>query len=165
MCYHVAPASSRASARCPVVWDLNSCSILPKLLARAVPISIVCNVYAERCNPNRECKLSHPKVPSENGSVAEKKGKWTAALHALSDEERQLFKNLDGEKPALGILQNVLAATLKKKEDCLRKRRKVRIPGREIVIHNVLDKLSAWVTKFIVHRTGICTNATANSCW
>ncbi|EFY94771.2 Ankyrin repeat-containing domain protein [Metarhizium robertsii ARSEF 23] len=88
-------------------------------------------------------------VPSENGSVAEKEGKWTAALHALSDEERQLFQNLDAEKPALGILQYVLAATLKKKEDCLRKRRKVRIPGREIVIRDVLDKLSAWVTKFI----------------
>jgi hypothetical protein len=103
-------------------------------------------------------------VPSENGSVAEKEGKWTAALHALSDEDRQLFKNLDAEKPALGILQDVLAATLKKKEDYIRKRRKVRIPGREIVIRDVLDKLSAWVTKFIVRRTGICTNATANSC-
>ncbi|KFG88057.1 putative ankyrin repeat-containing protein [Metarhizium anisopliae] len=88
-------------------------------------------------------------APSENGSVAEKKGKWTAALHTLSDEERRLFKNLDAEKPALGILQDVLAATLKKKEDCLRKRRKVRIPGRDIVIRDVLDKLSAWVTMFI----------------
>lgn len=103
-------------------------------------------------------------APSENGSVAEKKGKWTAALHTLSDEERRLFKNLDAEKPALGILQDVLAATLKRKEDCLRKRRKVRISGREIVIRDVLDKLSAWVKKFIGHRTGICTNATANSC-
>ncbi|KAK9443482.1 Ankyrin repeat-containing domain protein [Metarhizium brunneum] len=88
-------------------------------------------------------------VASQNGSVAEKEGKWTAALHALGDEERQLFKNLDVEKLALGILQDVLAETLKKKEDCLRKRGKVRIQGREIVIRDVLDKLSACITKFI----------------
>ncbi|QLI65362.1 uncharacterized protein G6M90_00g001560 [Metarhizium brunneum] len=49
----------------------------------------------------------------------------------------------------LGILQDVLAETLKKKEDCLRKRGKVKIQGREIVIRDVLNKLSACITKFI----------------
>lgn len=94
---------------------------------------------------------------SEDGSVAEKQGKWAAALRALSDEDRQLFENLhlDAQKPALSVLQDVLAATNEKKEECVKKRIKVKIKGREIVIRDVLDKISAWVTKFIVRRPNI----------
>jgi hypothetical protein len=72
---------------------------------------------------------------------------WTAAASELSPEERK-YVELDGS-PGLDVLNEILAATETKKNECLEKRwRYVNKKGEVVVIRDLMDKLLAWVEKF-----------------
>lgn len=47
------------------------------------------------------------------------------------------------------LLQDVLDATLEKKEECKKKRWKVTIKGKQVILRDVLEKMAVWVNKFI----------------
>jgi len=77
---------------------------------------------------------------------------WDTALKSLSDEDLAAFElagrgNIDN--PRLTV-DDALTAALSKRDECLKKRWKVRVKGKTIVLRDVLDKLTTWIQKFIV---------------
>lgn len=77
--------------------------------------------------------------------------RWTIAIEALDGGERELLLSLlhDTCSP-LNAVKDVLAATEQRKAECLKKRWKVKINGRDLVVRDILDKISSWATKFLV---------------
>jgi hypothetical protein len=53
-------------------------------------------------------------------------------------------------------VNQVLQAANSKKDECLKKRWKISLKGRTIILRDVLEKVAAWVNKFIastpIHR-------------
>lgn len=90
---------------------------------------------------------SGEKEASEGKSAS----RWAEALQRLSKEDQTQFelaqKGIDDPK---SILSNVLTATNKRKEECMKKRWKLVIKGQTIIIRDILEKLSNWVQKLLV---------------
>lgn len=79
---------------------------------------------------------------------------WVAALEQLSREDRERFTLADtAGKDMRLILTDVLKAANEKKSECMKKRWKVTINGREIVLRDVMEKISTWVDKILVSTT------------
>ncbi|PTB68604.1 hypothetical protein BBK36DRAFT_49405 [Trichoderma citrinoviride] len=76
--------------------------------------------------------------------------RWAKALQKLSKEDQAQFelasKSIDDPK---SVLSNVLVATNKRKEECLKKRWKLSIKGQTVILRDVLEKISAWVQKLL----------------
>lgn len=76
---------------------------------------------------------------------------WDTALEGLYQEDLAALKlasrSIDNLKPALN---DVLAAALEKRDECLKTRWKVRAKGKTIVLRDVFDKRTIWIRKFIV---------------
>lgn len=93
--------------------------------------------------------LSAPgeKEDSEGRSAS----RWAEALLRLSKEDQTQFElaqsGIDDPK---SVLSNVLTATNKRKEECMKKRWKLVIKGQTIIIRDVLEKLSNWIQKLLV---------------
>ncbi|KAL6792575.1 hypothetical protein GGI42DRAFT_364041 [Trichoderma sp. SZMC 28013] len=89
---------------------------------------------------------SGEKEASEGKSAS----RWAEALQRLSKEDQTQFelaqKGIDDPK---SILSNVLTATNKRKEECMKKRWKLVIKGQTIIIRDILEKLSNWVQKLL----------------
>ncbi|KAI0856607.1 hypothetical protein F4860DRAFT_398338 [Xylaria cubensis] len=86
-----------------------------------------------------------------NGASTSQTGsKWEQALQRLRKEDQEHFNavNKSTDTP-LEVLDGVLAAVSKRKEDCLRKRWNTVVDGRTIYIRDVLEKISVWVKKLI----------------
>lgn len=90
---------------------------------------------------------SDEKEASEGRSAS----RWAEALQRLNKEDQTQFelaqKGIDDPK---SVLCNVLAATNKRKEECMKKRWKLVIKGQTIIIRDILEKLSTWVQKLLV---------------
>lgn len=93
---------------------------------------------------------SGEKEASEGRSAS----RWAEALQRLSKEDQTQFelaqKGIDDPK---SVLSNVLTATNKRKEECMKKRWKLVIKGQTIIIRDILEKLSTWVQKLLVYIT------------
>lgn len=77
--------------------------------------------------------------------------RWAEALQRLSKEDQTQFELAQkGIDDPISILSNVLTATNKRKEDCMKKRWKLVIKGQTIIIRDILEKLSNWVQKLLV---------------
>lgn len=77
--------------------------------------------------------------------------KWAEALQRLSKEDQTQFELAQkGIDDPISILSNVLTATNKRKEDCMKKRWKLVIKGQTIIIRDIVEKLSNWVQKLLV---------------
>ncbi|KAM7197300.1 hypothetical protein V8F33_005728 [Rhypophila sp. PSN 637] len=87
--------------------------------------------------------------PGKQTQPTEPKDKWAAALDILSAEERERFVFAKGtsERDPRDVLADVLAAANEKKEECMRRRWKLVIKGRSIILRDVLEKISVWVSK------------------
>lgn len=85
------------------------------------------------------------------GTVHVHNDKWAAALDRLSasDQKRFDLAAVRGRTPQ-DVLTDILAATNKMKDDCMKKRWKVTLKGRTIILRDVLEKITVWVTKFKV---------------
>jgi len=84
---------------------------------------------------------------SDPGLVAEN-NKWAAAVERLCAEDRERFAFAETlERDPSKVLVDVLAATNKKKEECMKRRWKLVIKGGTIILRDVLEKISVWVTK------------------
>lgn len=76
---------------------------------------------------------------------------WAIAIEALDGGEKELLLSLlDETCSPLNAVKDVLAATEQRKAECLKKRWKVKINGRDLVVRDILDKISSWATKFLV---------------
>jgi hypothetical protein len=96
-----------------------------------------------------DSKLVNTDQPPVQPAV--KSDKWAAALERLSHEDRERFSLLKtGQRSAHEVLVGVLEATRQKKDECMKKRWKVVIKGRTIILRDVLEKLSVWVSKIVV---------------
>ncbi|KAI0554188.1 hypothetical protein F4679DRAFT_579797 [Xylaria curta] len=86
-----------------------------------------------------------------NGASTSQTGsKWEQALQRLRKEDQEHFNAVDKTtNTPLTVLDGVLAAVSKRKEDCLRKRWNTVVDGRTIYIRDVLEKISVWVKKLI----------------
>lgn len=76
--------------------------------------------------------------------------RWAQAIQDLEDRDRELLAPLvskDDDKSQL--IGDILKEVETRKAACLKKRWKVRINNHEIVIHDVLDKISSWLSKFL----------------
>lgn len=80
-----------------------------------------------------------------------KHDKWAAALERLSHQDRDRF-NLakTGQRNSHEVLVEVLEATTQKKNECMTNRWKVVTKGRVIILRDVVEKISAWVSKVLV---------------
>lgn len=88
---------------------------------------------------------------AQPGQAMFKSDKWAAALERLSHEDRERFNSATtAQSNAHDVLLGVLEATRRKKDECMDKRWKVVIKGRSIVLRDVVDKISVWVSKVIV---------------
>ncbi|KAK4213489.1 ankyrin repeat protein [Rhypophila decipiens] len=96
---------------------------------------------------NEPGKQTHPTEP---------KDKWAAALDTLSAEERERFTSVKDalERDPRNVLVDVLAAANEKKDECMRRRWKLVIKGRTIILRDVLEKISVWVSKITVDIRG-----------
>ncbi|KAL6863996.1 hypothetical protein J3F83DRAFT_182220 [Trichoderma novae-zelandiae] len=76
--------------------------------------------------------------------------RWAKALQKLGEEDQAQFelalKSVDDPR---SILSSVLAATNKRKEECMKKRWKLSIKGQTVIVRDVLEKLSTWVQKLL----------------
>ncbi|KAM0264340.1 hypothetical protein ACHAQJ_000830 [Trichoderma viride] len=83
-------------------------------------------------------------------SESKSASRWAEALQRLSEEDRAQFelaqKGIDDPK---SVLSNVLKATNKRKEECMKKRWKLVIKGQTIIVRDILEKLSTWVQKLL----------------
>ncbi|KAK3298835.1 uncharacterized protein B0H64DRAFT_83679 [Chaetomium fimeti] len=76
--------------------------------------------------------------------------KWVAALGTLSEEDRERFTFAKtGQRSARDVLADVLEATRRKKNECIKKRWRVVVRGRSIILRDVLEKISVWVSKVV----------------
>jgi len=76
---------------------------------------------------------------------------WDKAFDGLCEDDRSALTVTDsGNNHAKIAVDDVLAAALAKRDECLKKRWKIRIKGKTIVIRDVLDKLTTWIRKFMV---------------
>ncbi|KAM7219021.1 hypothetical protein V8F06_005613 [Rhypophila decipiens] len=89
--------------------------------------------------------------PGKQTQPTEPNDKWTAALEILSAEERGRFVSAKdtSERDPRDVLADVLAAANEKKEECMRRRWKLVIKGRTIILRDVLEKISVWVSKIM----------------
>ncbi|PTB48811.1 hypothetical protein M431DRAFT_127355 [Trichoderma harzianum CBS 226.95] len=89
---------------------------------------------------------SGEKEASEGRSAS----RWAAALQRLSKEDQTQFELAqNGIDDPKSVLSNVLTATNKRKEECMKKRWKLVIKGQTIIIRDILEKLSNWVQKLL----------------
>lgn len=80
-----------------------------------------------------------------------KSDKWAVALERLNHEDRERFDFAKtGQHGAHDVLVDVLEATTRKKNECMEKRWKVAIKGRVIILRDVVEKISVWVSKVLV---------------
>jgi hypothetical protein len=80
--------------------------------------------------------------------------RWAEALQRLSKEDRAQFELAQkGIEDPKSVLSNVLEATNKRKEECMKKRWKLVIKGQTIIVRDILEKLSSWVQKLLVCMT------------
>ncbi|KAI0537333.1 hypothetical protein GGR58DRAFT_502305 [Xylaria digitata] len=77
--------------------------------------------------------------------------KWEQALRRLRNEDRIHFDLAEksSDEPRI-ILDAVLAAANKRKEESLKKEWSLVIEGRAICVRDVLEKLAGWVRKLVV---------------
>ncbi|TRX91334.1 hypothetical protein FHL15_007756 [Xylaria flabelliformis] len=77
-------------------------------------------------------------------STSQTGSKWEQALQRLRKEDQEHFNAVNkSTHTPLEVLDGVLAAVSKRKEDCLRKRWNTVVDGRTIYIRDVLEKISA----------------------
>lgn len=80
---------------------------------------------------------------------------WNEALQTLDEEDRTRYDQIlvkgSGHRD---VLEDVLGATLEKKEECKKKRWKVLIGGKTIILRDLLEKVAVWVNKFIAVGDG-----------
>ncbi|KAJ4860026.1 ankyrin repeats (3 copies) domain-containing protein [Trichoderma breve] len=89
---------------------------------------------------------SGEKEASEGRSAS----RWAEALQRLSKEDQTQFELAqNGIDDPKSVLSNVLTATNKRKEDCMKKRWKLVIKRQTIIIRDILEKLSNWVQKLL----------------
>ncbi|ORY16076.1 hypothetical protein BCR34DRAFT_584541 [Clohesyomyces aquaticus] len=75
---------------------------------------------------------------------------WQEALQTLPDEDRSRYELLMGKGAGhKDIITDVLAATEERKEECKRKRWKVKFRGKAIILRDLLDKVAVWIHKFV----------------
>jgi hypothetical protein len=75
---------------------------------------------------------------------------WAEALRTLPEEERSKYDGLVNHgSGCLEVLQDLLAVTNERKEECIKKRWKVSIKGRTIILSDLLEKVAVWVNKFV----------------
>lgn len=79
--------------------------------------------------------------------------RWKDAVDALDLDDQELLQPIlcdkENRSSSADILADILQAAEQRKAECLKKRFKVTINGRDIVVRDVLDKISSWVSKFI----------------
>jgi hypothetical protein len=84
-------------------------------------------------------------------SVSKSENKWAAAFKRLSPEDRERFGPAKTEHHnARDVLVGILEATKQKKDECMDKRWKIVIKGRPIILRDVVEKISVWVSKVLV---------------
>jgi hypothetical protein len=75
---------------------------------------------------------------------------WDEALHSLTEEDRAPFQNVETlGKSQRQLLDDVLQATLEKKEECIKKRWKITVRKRTIILHDLLGKMSSCTSTLI----------------
>ncbi|GAB1320899.1 NACHT domain-containing protein [Madurella fahalii] len=88
--------------------------------------------------------------PFEPVQSMPKRDIWAAALERLSHQDRERFGLAKtGQRNAHEVLVEVLKATTQKKNECMEKRWKVVIKGRAIILRDVVEKISVWVSKVL----------------
>lgn len=69
----------------------------------------------------------------------------------LSQEDRERFALADTTGKGMRILlTDVLEAAKEKRSECMKKRWKITVNGREVVLRDVMEKISTWVEKVLV---------------
>ncbi|KAK8050110.1 hypothetical protein PG994_011840 [Apiospora phragmitis] len=84
--------------------------------------------------------------------------KWAQAAQSLSADDRERFgiaQSSSGQDP-LRLLEDILTATQAKKEESLEKRWKVTLKGRTIIVRDVLEKMTLWISKFMASTSLYC---------
>ncbi|KAH7072565.1 hypothetical protein FB567DRAFT_205894 [Paraphoma chrysanthemicola] len=75
---------------------------------------------------------------------------WDEALQTLPEDDQTKYEGLISKGSGyITILDDILLCTKEKKEQCTKKRWKVRIRGRTIILSDVLEKFAVWVNKFV----------------
>ncbi|KAK4204557.1 hypothetical protein QBC40DRAFT_336757 [Triangularia verruculosa] len=78
--------------------------------------------------------------------------KWTTALERLGETEIKGFgmNTIQGLKGShKEVLTGVLVAIQERKDECIKKRWKVVIRGRTLILRDVLEKVSVWVSRLL----------------
>jgi hypothetical protein len=75
---------------------------------------------------------------------------WHEALQTLTEGDRARYEGLWSKGSGyLTILDDIISATEKKKQECVKKRWKVSIRGRTFILSDILEKVTVWVNKFV----------------
>ncbi|XWW98909.1 hypothetical protein V2A60_006913 [Cordyceps javanica] len=95
-----------------------------------------------------ECTSTVAGTQREALTISSDSGLWCKAFKLLGERDQNQLKTLPkGQKSNDSIIKDLLDATQRRKEECFKRKWKVKIAGREIVIHDILDKISSWISK------------------
>lgn len=76
---------------------------------------------------------------------------WAAAIEAISSKDLECLSRANTEHLShRQIVSDILETATEKKRDCSKKRWKVKIKDRTIVLRDVLEKTTMWISKVIV---------------
>lgn len=103
---------------------------------------------AESKSDCEEAQATGP--PCRNASNS----KWAQAVQSLSERDCERLgiaqSSSSSSQDPLRVLENILTATEAKKKEALEKRWKVRVRGRELIVRDVLEKMTLWINNFMV---------------
>jgi hypothetical protein len=106
---------------------------------------------SEDGDPQRAASTKIVDIAPRVQFVSKGENKWAAAFKRLSPEDRERFSPAKAEHHnARDVLVGVLEATRQKKNECMDKRWKIVIKGRPIILRDVVEKISVWVSKVLV---------------
>lgn len=77
--------------------------------------------------------------------------RWAAAMNSLENADQELLRPMIEQNTASdAIARDILKAVNARKAECVKRRWRVKMNGRDIIIRDVLDKISSWISKFLV---------------
>ncbi|KAK4165517.1 ankyrin repeat protein [Cladorrhinum sp. PSN259] len=97
------------------------------------------------------CLQGEPEQPHGDDDAEENGNeRWAVALSRLNREDAKRFDlvRISASKPR-EILNEVLQAANEKKDESMRKKWKVTIKGRTIILRDVLEKITVWVSRLM----------------
>lgn len=87
-----------------------------------------------------ESSLNSPKVQNDVRDL------WADALQKLSDDDKAVLQSSSVSK--LDVLEDLCAAAKRKRDECDNQRWKFEFNGRQIILHDIAEKIVVWINKF-----------------